>query len=191
MTFEHLLTDIRQCQICKSALPNAPKPIFQANPQAKILVVGQAPGKLAHETGIAFNDASGRRLRDWMGVDCSQFYDKYLTAIIPMGFCYPGKAGNGDLPPRKECEPAWRSELLAQMTNIELTLVIGRYAHDYHFSNDGLSLTERVKNWREYAPNVFPLPHPSPTNNRWFKQNSWFEQELVPQLRKHVETRLK
>lgn len=181
-----LLNKIRHCEICKEVLPYAPKPVLQFDPQAKILIAGQAPGIKAHESGIPFNDASGDRLRAWLGVSRETFYDANAIAILPMGFCYPGKGPSGDLPPRPECAIAWREILLAQMTQLELTLVIGRYAHDYHFGKDGLSLTERVQNWQAYWPEKVPLPHPSPRNLLWFKNNPWFEAELLPPLKKRV-----
>lgn len=185
MTFS-LLNDIRHCQICKGLLPYDPKPILQFHPDAKLLIAGQAPGRKAHEAGIPFDDASGDRLRQWMSVSRDVFYDEQAMAILPMGFCYPGTGKSGDLPPRPECAIAWRERLLAQMTQLEMTLVIGRYAHDYHFGKDGLSLTERVKNWQAYWPEKVPLPHPSPRNNAWLKNNPWFEQELVPALQEQI-----
>ncbi|MPQ76146.1 uracil-DNA glycosylase family protein [Hydrogenovibrio sp. JE_KL2] len=187
MMFETpLLQRVRQCQICKDVLPHTPRPVLQFHPDAKILIAGQAPGRKVHETGIPFNDASGDRLRDWMGIGREVFYDETAIAILPMGFCYPGKGKNGDLPPRPECAPAWREQLLSQMTKLELTLVVGRYAHDYHFGNDGLSLTDRIKNWQVYWPDKIPLPHPSPRNNLWLTKNPWFEQEVLPELKARI-----
>ncbi|MDG6778123.1 uracil-DNA glycosylase family protein [Thiomicrorhabdus sp. zzn3] len=181
-----LLNNIRHCEICKAALPYPPKPVLQFDPQAKILIAGQTPGIQAHESGMPFNDASGDRLRAWLGLSRDMFYDASAIAILPMGFCYPGKGANGDLPPRAECAIAWREALLEQLTQLELTLVIGRYAHDYHFGKDGLSLTERVKNWQAYWPQQVPLPHPSPRNVRWFINNPWFEENMLPALQKRV-----
>lgn len=181
-----LLEKIKHCEICKSVLPHAPRPVLQFHPDAKILIAGQAPGRKVHETGIPFNDASGKRLRDWMDVRREVFYDPKSIAILPMGFCYPGKGKSGDLPPRPECAPAWRERLLEQMTNLELILVIGRYAQDYHFGKNELTVTEKVQNWKAYWPQKVPLPHPSPRNNAWLKNNPWFEQDLVPALQKRI-----
>lgn len=181
-----LLERVRQCQICKDVLPNPPRPLLQFHPDAKVLITGQAPGKKAHETSTLFNDPSGDRLRKWMGVSQAVFYDPKSIAILPMGFCYPGKGKSGDLPPRPECAPAWRELLLEQMTNLELIIVIGRYAQDYYFGKDGLSVTERVKNWQACWPDKVSLPHPSPRNNPWLKKNPWFEQALIPVLQKRI-----
>jgi len=159
---------------------------LQINAQAKILIAGQAPGRRVHETGIPFDDASGDRLREWMGVSKDTFYDKDSIAILPMGFCYPGTGKTGDLPPRPECAIAWRDKLLKQFNQLQLTLVIGKYAQSYHLSDNKLLLTETVKSWQDYWPNVLPLPHPSPRNNIWLKRNPWFESEIIPVLRKRI-----
>lgn len=160
-----------------------PNPVFQVDPKAKILIVGQAPGKRVHETSIPFNDPSGDRLREWMGVDKDIFYDAGRIAILPMGFCYPGTGKSGDLPPRKECAQAWREKLLASMPNIQLTLIIGQYAMDWHLKDQKKkTLTETVQAWREYWPERLPLPHPSPRNNLWLKKNPWFEEVVIPKL---------
>jgi uracil-DNA glycosylase len=156
------------------------------NPTAKILIAGQAPGRIVHETGIPFDDASGNRLREWLGISKDIFYDESNIAILPMGFCYPGKGKTGDLPPRAECAIAWRNNLLKQFTQLQLTLVIGQYAQSYHLPKNKLSLTETVKAWQDYWPIVLPLPHPSPRNNIWLKRNPWFESEVIPVLRQRV-----
>ncbi|GAM70428.1 hypothetical protein JCM19236_566 [Vibrio sp. JCM 19236] len=135
-----------------------------------------------HDTGIPFNDPSGDRLREWMGVSKEMFYDEKQIALLPMGFCFPGTGKSGDLPPRPECAQRWREQLLAQLPNIELTLVLGKYAQSYHFGKSKRSLTELVVGWQDYWPNKVPLPHPSPRNNIWLKRNPWFEKELIPQL---------
>ena len=181
--FESLLHDVEECTICKKHLPLGPRPVLQIHPKARILIAGQAPGKKVHESGIPFDDASGNRLREWMGVSKDIFYDSRQIAILPMGFCYPGTGKSGDLPPRVECEPAWRKQLLEQLANLEMTLVLGKYAQAYHFGKASSSLTELVKSWRSYWPNMIPLPHPSPRNNIWLAKNSWFEAELLPPLR--------
>ncbi|WP_373187618.1 uracil-DNA glycosylase family protein [Halopseudomonas sp.] len=166
-----------------------PRPVVQLDPQARILIVGQAPGRKVHESGIPFDDASGARLRDWLGVTREVFYDCAQFAIVPMGLCYPGKGASGDNPPRPECAPAWRSQLLSHLPRVELTLVIGQYAHAYHFA-DTHSLTERVASWRNYWPRQVPMPHPSPRNNIWLRRNPWFETEVVPALQARVATLL-
>jgi uracil-DNA glycosylase len=159
------------------------------HPDATILVVGQAPGRRVHETGLPFNDPSGDRLRNWMGIGRDIFYDETKLAILPMGFCYPGTGASGDLPPRPECARHWRATLLGQLPNIQLTLAIGQYAIAYHIpdSKHHKTLTETVKNWQAYWPKILPLPHPSPRNNRWLKNNPWFEQEVIPLLQKRIQ----
>lgn len=184
--FEKLLKEVRACTLCAHALPHGVRPVLQASASARILVVGQAPGRKVHDTGIPFNDPSGDLLRQWMGIDRDTFYDAYRIAIIPMGFCYPGKGKSGDLPPRPECAPAWREKLLAQLPDIELTLVIGQYAQGWHLPDGGNSVTETVQRWREHWPKVLPLPHPSPRNRLWLRRNPWFDEEVVPALQKRV-----
>ncbi|MDD2558738.1 MAG: uracil-DNA glycosylase family protein [Desulfuromonadaceae bacterium] len=186
-----LLTAVRSCSICAEYLPLDPRPVLQAHPHARILVVSQAPGRKAHEAGIPFADASGERLRQWMGVTSTTFYDPHSIAIVPMGFCFPGTGKSGDLPPRPECAPAWREKLVAHLTHIELTLVIGQYAQAYYFPAAGFpnattTVTKTVQSWRNYWPAVVPLPHPSPRNNIWLRRNPWFEAELLPCLQARV-----
>lgn len=184
--FSKLAQQVRDCSHCHD-LPLGPRPVLQLHPQARILVAGQAPGRKAHERGVPFDDPSGDRLRDWMGLEREDFYDARKLAILPMGFCYPGTGKGGDLPPRPECAPLWRTRLLAALPNIQLTLVIGAYAHAWHLGDRReRTLTETVKNWRAFWPNVMPLPHPSPRNQRWFSGNPFFEAELVPALRERV-----
>jgi uracil-DNA glycosylase len=163
-----------------------PRPIVQLHPKASVLVVGQAPGRKVHESGIPFDDASGKRLREWMGITSDVFYDPRQIALLPMGFCFPGTGKSGDLPPRPECAPQWRKPLLDKLKSIQLTLVIGQYAQAYHLPEHRGTLTELVANWSEYWPSVVPLPHPSPRNNIWLRRNPWFEQELVPKLQAQV-----
>lgn len=187
MSLHHLLTEIRACTLCTPHLPFAPRPIVQLDPSAKILVVGQAPGNKAHQSGIPFNDASGDRLRDWMGIDRTSFYDAQKIALLPMGFCFPGSGKSGDLPPRPECATTWRNRCLTQLTQVQLTLVIGQYAHAWHLKDDHLpTLTDNVKAWRSFWPSVLPLPHPSPRNNLWLKKNAWFEEEILPALQQRI-----
>jgi uracil-DNA glycosylase len=178
---------VRNCTICAPHLPLGPRPIFQVHPKAKILIAGQAPGRKVHETGIPFNDPSGKRLRKWMGIDSEIFYNPEVCAILPMGFCYPGTEKSGDLPPLPECAKTWRDLLIAQMPEIQLTLVIGLYAQQWHLGESKKSnLTKTVKAWKEYWPDVLPLPHPSPRNNLWLKKNPWFENEVTPVLKRKV-----
>ena len=181
-----LLTEVRACVICAEQLPLGPRPVVQVHPLARILIAGQAPGRKVHETGVPFNDASGDRLRTWMGISREVFYDAKQIAILPMGFCFPGTGKSGDLPPQSECAPAWRAALLSHLRNLQLTLVIGQYAQAYHLPNEGASVTEVVQAWRKNWPHTVPLPHPSPRNNLWLKRNAWFEEELIPVLRSRV-----
>ena len=185
-SFESLLTEVRACTICAAHLPLGPRPVLQLHPKARILIAGQAPGKKVHESGLPFDDPSGQRLREWLGVTREVFYDPEKIAILPMGFCYPGTGKSGDLPPRPECAPAWRQQLLEQLDNLEVTLVLGGYAQAYHFGAASRSVTELVRGWRTFWPNVIPLPHPSPRNNLWLRRNPWFEAELLPPLRQRV-----
>lgn len=179
-----LLERVRACRECEAHLPAGPRPVVQAAAEAKILIIGQAPGRRVHQSGIPWDDPSGDRLRDWMGVDREQFYDPKLVAIMPMGFCYPGSGNSGDLPPRRECARLWHELLLEQLTSIELTLLIGNYAQTQYLpAVRSSTLTENAKNWRSYAPGTFPLPHPSPRNNGWLKHNLWFSSDVLPTLR--------
>lgn len=181
-----LLNDVRDCTLCAEHLPLGPRPVFQMHPLARILVAGQAPGRKVHESGVPFSDASGNRLREWLGLSSETFYNPKQVAILPMGFCYPGTSKSGDLPPRPECAPAWREKLLARLKHLKLTLVIGQYALAYHLPAHSASVTDAVLAWREHWPQVVPLPHPSPRNNMWLRKNPWFESELLPRLRARV-----
>jgi uracil-DNA glycosylase len=181
------LDQVRSCTICSAFLPLGPRPVFQLNPRARILIAGQAPGRKVHETGKPFDDASGDRLRAWLGLASDEFYDPLKVSILPMGFCYPGTGKSGDLPPRPECVIQWREQLLGRLTNLQLTLVIGQYALAYHLPNSPSSVTEAVLQWKQHLPNVLPLPHPSPRNNIWLKKNPWFEEEVLPALRSRVQ----
>lgn len=181
-----LLDEIRTCQRCAAELPHGPRPVLQVAPGARILIAGQAPGRKVHASGVPFDDASGERLRAWLGVSREVFYDPAVMAILPMGFCYPGTGKTGDLPPRPECVATWRERVLAELPNIALTVVIGQYALAWHLPNERGSLTETVLGWRAHWPSVVPLPHPSPRNNIWLKRNPWFEETLLPALRERV-----
>lgn len=183
---DQLLTKVRTCTECKVHLPLGPRPVLQLHRQSRILIAGQAPGRKVHASGVPFDDASGDRLREWLGVRREQFYDPKSIAILPMAFCYPGTGKSGDLPPRPECAPLWRAQLLAALKDIKLTVVLGQYAQDYHFKEGAGSLTELVMAWRSHWPALVPLPHPSPRNNIWLKRNPWFAKDLLPQLRKLV-----
>ena len=186
-SLQRLLTEVRQCRACELHLPLGPRPILQAAPSARILIVGQAPGARVHATGIPWNDASGERLRKWLDVDATTFYDASRFAIIPMGYCYPGKGKSGDLPPRRECATLWLDHLLVKLPNIELTLLIGLYAQRHFLgSRRKASLTSSVKAWEEFVPEYMPLPHPSPRNTAWFQRNPWFDDALLPSLRTRV-----
>ena len=188
--FDALLESVRACQLCESELPQGPRPVLQASPEARILIAGQAPGQKVHDTGIPFDDASGNRLREWMGIDRTVFYDESRVAIVPMGFCYPGKARGGDAPPIPRCAETWRQRLLDSMRKIRLTLVIGRFAQNWHLDRKSTTLTDTVRNWQEYGQSIIPLPHPSPRNNIWLRKNPWFDDELVPVLRNRVDQAL-
>lgn len=183
-----LSKEISACTLCKD-LPLGPKPIFQIGTSAKILIAGQAPGSKTHVKGRPFDDQSGIRLRKWLGVSDAQFYDPEIFAIVPMGFCFPGTGKDGDLPPRPECEAAWRRPVLDTLPNIKLTLILGQYALDWHVGDrKSKTLTDTVKRWEEFWPDNLPLPHPSPRNIRWFKANPWFEDEVIPELQKRVQS---
>ena len=186
-SLSQLLTEVRNCTLCKENLPLGPRPVLQLSKKAKILIAGQAPGSRVHASGIPFDDASGDRLREWMGIDRDTFYDDEKVAILPMGFCYPGTGKSGDLPPRPECAKAWRNKLLMHAPQIELTLVIGLYAQEWHLKDQQKSnLTETVKAWKEFWPAQLPLPHPSPRNNIWLSKNPWFLTSAIPVLQKRV-----
>jgi len=181
-----LLAEVHACTICEAELKAGPRPVVQVHSKAKILIAGQAPGRKVHESGVPFDDASGDRLRDWLGVTRDEFYDARQIAILPMGFCFPGSGKSGDLPPRPECAPAWREQLLEHLRNVQLTVVLGKYAQTYHLGVTSGSLTELVKSWRTYWPALIPLPHSSPRNNIWLRKNPWFEREVLPALRERV-----
>ena len=181
-----LLAEVRACRVCEINLPLGPRPVLQCSTQSKILIAGQAPGSKVHASGIPFDDPSGKRLREWLGLSDEQFYDSDQIAILPMGFCYPGTGSSGDLPPRPECAALWRSRLLQQMKHLKMTVVLGQFAQKFHFPEHNASLTKLVRSWQDYWPDIVPLPHPSPRNNRWLKQNPWFEVDMLPELKSRV-----
>ncbi len=189
MTLDKLLGEIRSCIVCAAHLPLGPRPILRGKVSAKILIIGQAPGTKVHASGIPWDDESGKRLRNWLGVTREVFYDESKIAIVPMGFCYPGKGKSGDMPPRPECAPLWHERVLKLMPNIELTLLIGQYAQKTYLGEKrNENLTETVRNWRDYvALGYFPLVHPSPRNGIWLRKNAWFEDQVVPHLKQKVE----
>ncbi len=183
-----LVSEVRACRLCADHLE--PRPVIQVHGDARLLVVGQAPGRRVHDTGVPFNDPSGERLRDWLGIDRDMFYDPRQVALLPMGFCFPGTGRGGDLPPRPECAARWRAPLLAALPNIAITVLVGRHAIDWHLparqSGSARRLTDVVADWRCHAPSMFVCPHPSPRNNRWLRERPWFEAEVVPEMRRRV-----
>ncbi|MDO9189746.1 MAG: uracil-DNA glycosylase family protein [Sulfurimicrobium sp.] len=187
MSLEALLEQIRACRVCEAHLPLGPKPVLRAGTSARLMIVGQAPGRRVHATGVPWNDPSGDRLRLWLDMPREAFYDERRIAIIPTAFCYPGTGANGDLPPRPECAPLWHPQLRAQLPHLRLTLLVGSYAQDYYLGKRAKrTLGATVQDWQEYWPEFFPLPHPSPRNQRWFALNPWFEQDVLPALRQRV-----
>ena len=189
--FARLRSEIDRCTLCHLQLPLGPRPVLQAHPNAKVLVVGQAPGTAVHNTGIPFDDPSGKRLRSWLGVSKEEFYDEQKIALIPMGFCYPGRGKGGDLPPRPECAKTWRTQLLEHLQQVQLTVAIGRYAIDWHIQpSTSSTLKDIVADWRNYAEKIVPLPHPSPRNTLWLQRNPIVEQEIVPYLQQRVRAAL-
>lgn len=189
-----LLEEIRKCTHCQD-LPLGPKPVLNFSNSSRVLIAGQAPGTKVHESGIPWNDASGVRLREWLGIDSDLFYNPKYFAIVPMGFCYPGKGKTGDLPPRKECSELWHKQILEALPNLELVIAIGKYAQDYYLNKPSKNLTENVKSWDQFhfeshgkSIKTIVLPHPSPRNNIWLKKNPWFEEEIIPKLKKEIKT---
>jgi uracil-DNA glycosylase family 4 len=179
-----LLNVVRACTFCSDELHHSPRPVVQAGDKANLLIIGQAPGKKVNETGIPWNDKSGEKLREWLGVGAETFYDSGKIAILPIGFCYPGKGKSGDLPPSRICAPTWHNRILRHIPGIKLTLLVGNYAQDYYLK-DNLTLTERIRNCKSYFPFI-PLPHPSPRNFMWFRRNTWFEEEVLPYLKEQI-----
>ena len=186
-TFDQLIQEMRNCDLCAEHLPLAPRPIFQLHPEAKVLIVGQAPGIRAHDAKQPFRDPSGDRLREWMGIDECVFYNPKKIALLPMGLCYPGSAERGDLPPRPECAKQWRPLLKDHLPGFELTLLVGQYAMKWYLKKRmQKNLTETVKSGACYWPDYVPLPHPSPRNNIWLSKNTWFEEDVIVPLQKRI-----
>lgn len=176
-----LLTEIRKCEVCLPHLLHGVNPVLAAHKNSKIAIIGQAPGTVVHKSGVPWEDRSGDRLREWLEVEKSTFYDPLYFALVPMGFCYPGKSNSGDLPPRPECAPLWHKRLFEQMNNLKLVILIGAYAQQYYLQGkQKRNLTETVKSYSDYLPEFFVLPHPSPRNNIWIKKNPWFTNDLLP-----------
>lgn len=187
-----LLDEIRNCVLCQTYLPYAPKLVLSMSKSSKIVIIGQAPGQKVHDSSIPWQDASGKELRRWLGVTDERFYDNQLFGLMPMGFCFPGTGKSGDLSPRKECAPTWHEKLLAQVEAPQLFLLIGQYAQNYYLKENAMkNLTETVKNYEKYLPDYLPLPHPSPRNRFWLQKNEWFEAEVIPLLRSKVAIILK
>jgi len=193
MSLPRLLRGIGACRICEAELPHGARPILRASRSARLLIISQAPGSKVHQTGVPWNDASGDRLRDWMDLDPSMFYDQTKIAIVPIGFCYPGAAASGgDKPPRPECAPLWHERVLDHLPNLQLTLLVGQYSQKrYLASGRKGSMTETVKAFAEYGPKFFPLPHPSLRSGIWMQRQPWFEQETIPWLRRAVQHAIK
>ncbi len=182
-----LLKEIKSCKVCLPHLAQGVNPVVTAHPNSKIAIIGQAPGRIVHQTGVPWDDKSGERLRDWLDMDTSTFYDPEQVALIPMGFCYPGKGKSGDLPPRPECAPLWHQQLFDHMKQLQHIILIGTYAQAYYLGDKRKrTLTETVRHYQEYLPEFFVLPHPSPRNNIWMRKNEWFEREVIPELRNKV-----
>jgi uracil-DNA glycosylase family 4 len=193
MTFSDLeaaLSAAQACQLCQHWLSDGPRPVIQASTDARVLIIGQAPGRRVHDSGLPFNDPSGDRLREWLGVTREQFYQPDLFAIMPMGLCYPGKGKSGDLPPARICAPVWHKAIKALLPNVAVTLLIGQYAQQYYLANKPKTLTETVKHWRRWAPHTFVLPHPSPRNTLWLRRHPRFEEQVVPALQTQIQQAL-
>lgn len=185
-SLSELLCEIRSCRHCENSLPLGPNPVVRASCSARLVIIGQAPGTRVHATGIPWNDPSGDRLRQWLQLEPDTFYDESRIAIVPMGFCYPGRGKSGDLPPPPDCAPLWHERLMRQMPALELVLLVGSYAQAHYLDGKRETLTSRVKRWETFAPRYFPLPHPSPRNTLWLRRNPWFEADVVPALRARV-----
>jgi uracil-DNA glycosylase len=187
-SIDRLFAEVRACTRCAAALPLGPRPIVRGHATARLLILSQAPGTRVHETGLSFNDRSGDRLREWLGIDRETFYDESRVAILPMGLCYPGRyAAGGDLPPRPECAPLWHERILAEWPRLELTLLVGSYAIDHYLKQrKGPSMTATVQAWRDYLPGYLPLPHPSWRTTGWERRNPWFSRDVLPDLRRRI-----
>ena len=185
---DSLLASIRACTVCADFLAAGPRPIVQFSDTARIVIIGQAPGSKVHASGVPWNDDSGDRLREWTGLSRDLFYDPARVALVPMGFCYPGKGKSGDLPPRPECAPLWHSRIMALLPAKRLTLLVGTYAQKAYLQPPkGATLTETVRTFHAYGPSLLPLSHPAWRSVIWMRRNPWFEQDVLPALRSSVE----
>ena len=185
---QNLLKEIKNCRVCQQYLECGPNPVLNASISSKIIIIGQAPGRIVHNSGVPWEDKSGDNLRSWMGIDKQVFYDESQIGIVPMGFCYPGKGKSGDLPPRPECAPLWHEKLLNKMPSVALTILIGQYAQNYYLPESKKStLTQRVQNFSEFMPQYFVLPHPSPRNFIWQNKNPWFESDVLPIFKSKIQ----
>ena len=190
MKLQQIITEARSCRICEPHLPHGCRPLIQGSAQSRIVVIGQAPGAAAHESGVPWNDRSGERLRSWLGVSDDEFYDPKLIALLPMGFCYPGTGTSGDLRPRPECAPEWHERLLSGFKSVSLTVITGKYAFDRYLGDEFDTLTESVHAYADLLPVCIALPHPSPRNNIWLRNHPWFEREVLVALRARVRASL-
>jgi uracil-DNA glycosylase len=190
-SLNHLLTDIRACTVCAEHLAHEPRPIVQAGTAARIAIIGQAPGRRVHESGIPWDDPSGRTLRRWLKLTDAEFYNPDIVALVPMGFCYPGSASSGDNPPRPECAPLWHERLLNELPEDRLEIIIGNYAQKRYIFDRKKNLTDTVANWAAYLPSQVVLPHPSPRNQHWLTKNQWFETETLPAIQRRIAQFLK
>ncbi len=181
-----IVREVRSCRVCEAALPNEPRPLLAASASSRIVIIGQAPGRIAHETRVPWNDVSGKRLREWLGVTDAEFYNESLIALVPMGFCYPGKAKGGDMAPRPECAPLWHPQILPKLKQIALTIYIGRYPFERYLVEEAENLTEGVRAAKRLLPKRILLPHPSPRNQMWITRNPWFTRDVLPALRSRV-----
>jgi len=185
--FEDLLAEVRACRVCAEFLPLGPRPVLRADPRARLLIIGQAPGTKVHESGIPWNDASGQRLREWLDLSDEAFYDETKVAIVPAGLCYPGRdAKGGDKPPRPECAPLWHSSVRPFLTQVKLTLLVGGYAQKLVLGEAATGVSETVARWRDFPPETMPLPHPSWRTLNWEKKNPWFRDEYLPEVRRRI-----
>ncbi len=182
----HLLTEVHACTVCAEHLPAGPRPIVQVGSEARVVIIGQAPGRRVHESGVPWDDPSGERLRQWLDLTPDQFYDPGIVALLPMGFCYPGSTSSGDKPPRPECAPLWHEPLLDALPTDRLEIIIGAHAQKRYIDDRKPTLTETVANWREYLPLQAVLPHPSPRNRHWLTKNPWFEADTLPAVQRRV-----
>ena len=191
MSLFRILQEARECTVCLPHLPLGAKPLFSAHPRSRIVIIGQAPGQVTHRMGIPWSDRSGDTLRRWLGISSEDFYDPVKVALLPMGFCYPGTGKNGDFEPRPECAPLWHSRILPYLTEVRLTLYLGRFAVVHYLGERFPDLTEAVESYKQLLPKQMVLPHPSPRNGPWLKKRPWFEKAALPRLRDRVQSALR